>query len=112
MFAEVVERDGEFAGVFRVDDRSRTMTIRVGRSRDGLAWELAREPIAFVPVDARLPARPGAGVRARRRRPERRLSDRALVDRDADQVSLYYGAADTVVCLAHARLSEVVASLQ
>jgi beta-1,4-mannooligosaccharide/beta-1,4-mannosyl-N-acetylglucosamine phosphorylase len=50
----VVERDDEFAGVFRVDDRSRTMTIRVGRSRDGLAWELAREPIAFVPVDARV----------------------------------------------------------
>jgi beta-1,4-mannooligosaccharide/beta-1,4-mannosyl-N-acetylglucosamine phosphorylase len=35
----------------------------------------------------------------------------ALVDRDADRVSIYYGAADTVVCLAHARLSELVSSL-
>ena len=33
----------------------------------------------------------------------------ALVDRDADRVSIYYGAADTVVCLAHGRLSEILA---
>ena len=33
----------------------------------------------------------------------------ALVDRDADRVSIYYGAADTVTCLAHAHLSELVA---
>ena len=33
----------------------------------------------------------------------------ALVDRDADRVSIYYGGADTVVCLAHARLSELLA---
>lgn len=32
----------------------------------------------------------------------------ALVDREADRVSIYYGAADTVVCLAHAHLSEIV----
>ncbi len=34
----------------------------------------------------------------------------ALVDRAQDRLTLYYGAADTVVCLAHGRLSEVVAS--
>ena len=33
----------------------------------------------------------------------------ALVDRAADRVSIYYGAADTVTCLAHAQLSELVA---
>ena len=33
----------------------------------------------------------------------------ALVDRDADRVAIYYGAADTVVCLAFAHLSELLA---
>jgi beta-1,4-mannooligosaccharide/beta-1,4-mannosyl-N-acetylglucosamine phosphorylase len=33
----------------------------------------------------------------------------ALVDRAADRVTIYYGAADTVVCLAHAHLSELLA---
>ena len=32
----------------------------------------------------------------------------ALVDRAADRISIYYGAADTVVCLAHAHLSEIL----
>lgn len=33
----------------------------------------------------------------------------ALVDHGADRVSIYYGAADTVTCLAHAHLSELIA---
>ena len=33
----------------------------------------------------------------------------ALVDHEADRVSVYYGAADTVVCLAHGHLSELCA---
>ena len=33
----------------------------------------------------------------------------ALVDRGHDRVSIYYGGADTVVCLAHGYLSELVA---
>jgi beta-1,4-mannooligosaccharide/beta-1,4-mannosyl-N-acetylglucosamine phosphorylase len=33
----------------------------------------------------------------------------ALVDREADRVSVYYGGADTVVCLAHGHLSELLA---
>jgi beta-1,4-mannooligosaccharide/beta-1,4-mannosyl-N-acetylglucosamine phosphorylase len=32
----------------------------------------------------------------------------ALVDRGADRLTIYYGAADTVTCLAHAHLSEVL----
>jgi beta-1,4-mannooligosaccharide/beta-1,4-mannosyl-N-acetylglucosamine phosphorylase len=33
----------------------------------------------------------------------------ALVDTPADRVTIYYGGADTVVCMAHAHLSELVA---
>jgi beta-1,4-mannooligosaccharide/beta-1,4-mannosyl-N-acetylglucosamine phosphorylase len=33
----------------------------------------------------------------------------ALVDEATDRLTLYYGAADTVVCLAHGHLSEIVA---
>jgi beta-1,4-mannooligosaccharide/beta-1,4-mannosyl-N-acetylglucosamine phosphorylase len=36
----------------------------------------------------------------------------ALVDRDNDRLTIYYGAADTVVCLAHGRLSEVLGTLR
>ena len=32
----------------------------------------------------------------------------ALVDREADRISIYYGGADTVVCLAHGHLSELL----
>jgi beta-1,4-mannooligosaccharide/beta-1,4-mannosyl-N-acetylglucosamine phosphorylase len=32
----------------------------------------------------------------------------ALVDRDADRVTIYYGGADTVVCLAHGHLSDLL----
>ena len=33
----------------------------------------------------------------------------ALVDQPGDRVTIYYGGADTVVCLAHAHLSELLA---
>ena len=33
----------------------------------------------------------------------------ALVDQAADRITIYYGAADTVTCMAHGRLSEVIA---
>jgi beta-1,4-mannooligosaccharide/beta-1,4-mannosyl-N-acetylglucosamine phosphorylase len=36
----------------------------------------------------------------------------ALVDRAGDRLTIYYGAADTVVCLAHGHLSELIESLQ
>ena len=32
----------------------------------------------------------------------------ALVDHGADRISIYYGAADTVVCLAHGYVSEIL----
>ncbi len=35
----------------------------------------------------------------------------ALVDREGDRLTIYYGAADTVVCLAHGHLSEVLRSI-
>ena len=35
----------------------------------------------------------------------------ALVDRARDRVTVYYGGADTVVCLAHGHLSEIAASI-
>jgi beta-1,4-mannooligosaccharide/beta-1,4-mannosyl-N-acetylglucosamine phosphorylase len=36
----------------------------------------------------------------------------ALVDRATDRISIYYGAADTVTCLAHGYLSEIIASIR
>jgi beta-1,4-mannooligosaccharide/beta-1,4-mannosyl-N-acetylglucosamine phosphorylase len=52
--AVVPFRDG-FAGVFRVDDKSRTMNIHAGRSRDGIEWEIGHEPITFEPTDPQIP---------------------------------------------------------
>lgn len=46
--------EGGYAGVFRVDDTSRTMDIHVGRSRDGIDWTIDPEPIRFEPADARV----------------------------------------------------------
>ena len=46
-------RDG-FAGVFRVDDCERVMNVHVGRSADGVEWEIDDDPIAFVPADERV----------------------------------------------------------
>jgi beta-1,4-mannooligosaccharide/beta-1,4-mannosyl-N-acetylglucosamine phosphorylase len=36
----------------------------------------------------------------------------ALVDSERDRLTVYYGGADTVVCLAHGHLSEIVASVR
>jgi beta-1,4-mannooligosaccharide/beta-1,4-mannosyl-N-acetylglucosamine phosphorylase len=44
----VVPFNGQFAGVFRVDNRRRDMLIHSGRSQDGLAWQLNPEPIHFI----------------------------------------------------------------
>ena len=51
--AVVPFRDG-YAGVFRVDDRRRTMNLHAGRSADGVDWEIDEEPIAFEPADDRI----------------------------------------------------------
>jgi len=50
----VVPFDDGFAGVFRVDDRSRAMNVHAGWSGDGVAWELDPEPIFFEPEDNRV----------------------------------------------------------
>ncbi|MGZ8694156.1 MAG: glycoside hydrolase family 130 protein [Gaiellaceae bacterium] len=52
--AVVPFRDG-FSGVFRVDDTRRVMNLHAGRSGDGLAWDIDREPIAFQATDGRVP---------------------------------------------------------
>jgi beta-1,4-mannooligosaccharide/beta-1,4-mannosyl-N-acetylglucosamine phosphorylase len=55
IFNSAIVRFGEgFAGVFRVDDTSRTMNLHAGRSVDGLTWEIGEAPIAFLPADARV----------------------------------------------------------
>lgn len=55
VFNSAVVRFGDgFAGVFRVDDRARTMNIHAGRSPDGVEWDIAQEPISFVAADERV----------------------------------------------------------
>jgi beta-1,4-mannooligosaccharide/beta-1,4-mannosyl-N-acetylglucosamine phosphorylase len=51
--AVVRYRDG-YAGVFRVDDRRRTMNLHAGRSDDGVDWRIDEEPISFEPADDRV----------------------------------------------------------
>ena len=51
--AVVPYRDG-YAGVFRVDDRRRTMNVHAGRSPDGVTWEIDEQPIAFAAADERV----------------------------------------------------------
>lgn len=45
--SSVVAFEDGFAGVFRVDDRSRNMRLHAGRSSDGLKWDIDSEPIQF-----------------------------------------------------------------
>ncbi len=43
----VVPFEGKFAGVFRIDDRSRNMRIHAGFSEDGITFQLNEEPIQW-----------------------------------------------------------------
>lgn len=43
----VIPFDGEFRGVFRIDNRSRRMQLHKGRSVDGLSWVLDEAPLRF-----------------------------------------------------------------
>jgi beta-1,4-mannooligosaccharide/beta-1,4-mannosyl-N-acetylglucosamine phosphorylase len=45
----VVPFEGQFAGVFRCDNRARRMVLHAGRSVDGVNWEIDHEMIQFVP---------------------------------------------------------------
>jgi beta-1,4-mannooligosaccharide/beta-1,4-mannosyl-N-acetylglucosamine phosphorylase len=51
--AVVPFRDG-YAGVFRVDDTTRTMNIHAGQSADGIDWQLSPHPIDFLAADGRV----------------------------------------------------------
>jgi len=42
----------KFAGVFRVDNRKRDMTLHSGTSDDGFKWRLSDEPIKWIADDA------------------------------------------------------------
>ena len=44
----VVPYKGEFRGVFRSDDTCRLQKLYSGRSKDGVNWEIDREPINFI----------------------------------------------------------------
>ena len=55
----VVPFEGGFAGVFRVDDTVRTMDLHVGRSSDGVTWQIDAEPIRFEADGRPRPRDPG-----------------------------------------------------
>ena len=44
----VVPFEGEFAGVFRCDTKSRRMQIHAGRSEDGIHWDINPDRIDFI----------------------------------------------------------------
>jgi beta-1,4-mannooligosaccharide/beta-1,4-mannosyl-N-acetylglucosamine phosphorylase len=52
----VVPFKGEFAGVFRVDNKKREMNIHSGRSEDAIHWELEEEPIEWICDDPEIAA--------------------------------------------------------
>ncbi len=45
----VVPFEDGFAGVFRCDDKRRNMQLHVGRSKDGVNWDIAHERLSFEP---------------------------------------------------------------
>jgi beta-1,4-mannooligosaccharide/beta-1,4-mannosyl-N-acetylglucosamine phosphorylase len=47
----VIPYEGAFAGVFRIDNRSRRMELHVGRSQDGIHWTLEEERLRFGGAD-------------------------------------------------------------
>jgi beta-1,4-mannooligosaccharide/beta-1,4-mannosyl-N-acetylglucosamine phosphorylase len=44
----VVTFNGKFAGVFRVDDKARSMNLHAGFSDDGINWTIEEDPINFI----------------------------------------------------------------
>jgi beta-1,4-mannooligosaccharide/beta-1,4-mannosyl-N-acetylglucosamine phosphorylase len=44
----VIPFEGEFAGVFRCDDKRRFMQLHNGKSKDGIHWELENERIQWI----------------------------------------------------------------
>lgn len=50
----VIPYQGEFAGIFRIDDTRRVQNLYFGRSRDGLSWQIDSQPICFDCDDAEI----------------------------------------------------------
>jgi beta-1,4-mannooligosaccharide/beta-1,4-mannosyl-N-acetylglucosamine phosphorylase len=50
----VVPFQGQFAGVFRCDNKKREMNIHRGKSVDGITWQLENEPITWQYADPEL----------------------------------------------------------
>lgn len=50
----VVPFEEGFAGVFRCDDRTRRQVLHVGRSKDGITWDIDPEPVKFICDDAEI----------------------------------------------------------
>ena len=49
----IVKRgEGDYAGVFRVDEISLSLTLHVGRSHDGIAWQIDPDPLVMRSDDA------------------------------------------------------------
>ena len=44
----VIPYKGEFVGVFRADDTRRVMNIYIGKSKDGIKWNINDRPIDFI----------------------------------------------------------------
>ena len=44
----VVPFEGAFVGVFRCDDKRRFSNLHVGRSADGISWQIEHDPIKFI----------------------------------------------------------------
>lgn len=43
--------NGEFRGVFRIDDKTRKQRLHSGQSQDGINWTISEEPIKFLCED-------------------------------------------------------------
>lgn len=47
----VIPYQGEFAGIFRIDNTRREMNLYFGKSRNGLQWSIQPDPIQFACAD-------------------------------------------------------------
>ena len=50
----VVPFEGAYAGVFRIDDTTRTMNVHAGHSVDGITWDIEHAPIDFVATEPKV----------------------------------------------------------
>lgn len=48
MNSAAVPFNGEFAGVFRVDDKERNLRLHRGFSKDGIKWDIDPTPLSFI----------------------------------------------------------------